>query len=109
MHTVVVRCEVANEQPWILRELLDAFRLSKRLAFEEMRDPRRISLAWLREALAEQEEVLGPDPWAYEFGANVSALTTLIRYAHEQGLIRRPFPAEELFAASTLEDLPSYV
>lgn len=109
MHAVVLRRELADELPWLARELLEAFRRSKDRAFAAMRDPRRVSLAWLRDALDEQEAALGPDPWAYDFVRTAPALDTLIRYAHEQALVEGPFPAADLFAPSTLEDLPSYV
>jgi hypothetical protein len=36
-------------------------------------------------------------------------LETAILWAHEQGMIPRRFPAEELFAPSTIEALPHYV
>lgn len=109
MHAVVVRRELVEELPWLARELLEAFRRSKDRAFAAMRDPRRVSLAWLREALAEQEAILGPDPWAYDFSPTAPALATLVRYAHEQALVGDVFPPAELFAPSTLEDLPSYI
>jgi 4,5-dihydroxyphthalate decarboxylase len=109
MHTVVIRRELVDAHPWLAREVLDAFRRSKAIAFDEMRDPRRVSLAWLREALEEQEAVLGPDPWAYDVARNEAALATLVRYAHEQGLLPEPISAASLFAPTTLHDLPAYV
>ncbi len=108
MHTVVVRRELVDEMPWLPRELLEAFRRSKELAFRAMRDPRRVSLAWLSEALLEQEQILGDDPWAYDFAGNAHVLDTLVRYAHEQGLLPEPIPASALFAPSTLDPLPTY-
>jgi len=109
MHTVLVRREVGEAHPWVPRTLHDAFEASRALAFHRMRDPRRVSLAWFAEALAEQEAILGPDPWAYDFERNRAALETMIRWAHEQGMIPRRFPPEELFAPSTIEALPHYV
>jgi 4,5-dihydroxyphthalate decarboxylase len=109
MHTVLLRRSIAEAHPWIPRELLTAFEASKRRAFSAMADPRRVSLAWFSEAMEEQVRVLGPDPWSYGFEANRAALETVIRWSHEQGMIGRRFPPEELFAASTLVDLPHYV
>lgn len=109
MHTVVIRREILDELPWVARELLEALRESKRRAFDRMRDPRRVSLAWWREAVDEQRRVLGPDPWAYELAANRGALETLIRYAREQGLVPERIAPEELFAPSTVDELPAYV
>lgn len=109
MHTVVIRRELVEEMPWLAREVLDAFRRSKDEAFAAMRDPRRISLAWWREAREEQERILGPDPWAYDLARNRTSLETLVRYAHEQGFLPEPIPVDELFVPSTREDLPAYV
>ena len=109
MHTVLIRRSIADAHPWIPRELLTAFETSKRRAFAAMTDPRRVSLAWFTEAMEEQHRILGPDPWSNNFQLNRPALETLIRWSHEQGMIGRPFPADELFAASTLVDLPHYV
>lgn len=109
MHTVVLRRELVERLPWVARELLEAFRASKDRAFDRMRDPRSVSLAWLRESLAEQSEILGPDPWSYEFQSNRVPLETVIRYGHEQGMLPSLIPAAELFVASTVEELPSYV
>jgi 4,5-dihydroxyphthalate decarboxylase len=109
MHTVVIRDAVAQANPWVPRNLLLAFRASKDMAFREAVDPRRISLAWVAEAIAEQRRILGDDPWCYAFDRNRSMLVQLIRWAHEQGLVRRSFPPEELFYPSTLDELPTYV
>jgi 4,5-dihydroxyphthalate decarboxylase len=109
MHTVVIQAPIVEAHPWVARNIHDAFVASKDRAFRAMRDPRRVSLAWFREALEEQERVLGRDPWSYAFEPNRAALEAMIRWSHEQAIIARPFPAEELFAASTLEAVPTYV
>src|SRR5262249_39314315 len=109
MHTVVVRRELVDEHPWLPRNLLEAFRRSKDLAFSRMRDPRRVSLAWFAEALDEQRRLLGNDPWNYAFAPNRGQMETMIRWSLEQGLIGRTFSPENLFAGSTLHEPPAYV
>jgi 4,5-dihydroxyphthalate decarboxylase len=109
MHTVVIRRPIVEAHPWLPRELLTAFEASRALAFERMRDPRRVSLAWFAEALAEQRRVLGDDPWAYDFARNRAGLEMMIRWSHEQAMIARPFAPEELFHPSVLTDPPLYV
>lgn len=109
MHTVVLRRDLADAHPWLPRELLIAFRASKDLAFARMRDPRRVSLAWFAEAMAEQRRILGDDPWAYDFARNRAGLAMMIRWSHEQGMLARPFEPEELFHPSVLAELPTYV
>jgi 4,5-dihydroxyphthalate decarboxylase len=109
MHTVVIRREIVDANPWLPRELLVAFQASKDRAFQAMGDPRRVSLAWFAEAMAEQRRILGDDPWAYDFARNRAALETVIRWSHEQGMISHRFEPEDLFAPSTLEQPPRYV
>lgn len=109
MHAVVIRRELVEELPWLAREVLLAFRHSKDDAFAAMRDPRRVSLAWWREARDEQEAILGPDPWAYDVARNRSTLETMVRYGREQGLVRGNLSVDDLFVPSTVEDLPAYV
>ena len=109
MHTVVLRQELVEAHPWVARELVIAFTTSKDRAFAAMRDPRRVSLAWFAEALAEQRRVLGPDPWAYGLGPNRRALETMIRWSVEQGLVGTSFAPEALFTPTTVDDLPTYV
>jgi 4,5-dihydroxyphthalate decarboxylase len=109
MHTVVIRRSLVEEHPWLARDVHSAFEASRALGFARMRDPRRVSLAWFEEALEEQRRVLGPDPWSYDFARNRSALETMIRWSHEQGLASSRVAPESLFVPSTLEALPHYV
>lgn len=109
MHTVVIKRSVLEENPWTALNLLHAFRQSKDLAFRRMRDPRTISLAWVQPVVEEQERILGPDPWSYEFAANRETIETMICYSYDQGMIDHPFSAEELFVPASIEEPPHYV
>lgn len=106
MHTVVIKEELLGRCPWVANALLKAFRASKELAWRQMEDPRRVSLAWLRELIEEQRAVLGPDPWPYDLPSNRTALETMIRYSHRLGMIGRAMPPEELFFAQSLVPMP---
>lgn len=98
MHTTAIRQEVVERYPWVPTNLTQAFEQAKARAYQRMENPRRVPLAWFRHALEEQEDILGKDPWVYGLGAaNRKNLDTLIGYSHEQGLIGRKIPLEELF------------
>ena len=63
-----------------------------------MANPRIVPLAWYSEAWDEQQEVLGSDPWAYGLtDQNKHNIETLVGYSHQQGLIPKPIPLDELF------------
>jgi 4,5-dihydroxyphthalate decarboxylase len=109
MHTVVVKRSLLAERPWVARSLLEAFRESARIAFQAMRNPRTISLAWSEQLVEEERQVLGPDPWAYGVEASRAALEAGVRYGHEQGFLPEPIAAESLFFPSTREEPPRYV
>jgi 4,5-dihydroxyphthalate decarboxylase len=98
MHVTVIRQEVLDENPWVAASLVRAFQSAKDIAYERVRNPRVVPLAWFRSAWEEQEQVLGRDPWVYGLGdTNRKNLETAIRYTHDQGLISRLIPVNELF------------
>ena len=109
MHTVVIREDLLAQYPWLAMNVVQAFRRSKARAWRQMEDPRRVSLAWFREALEEQRTVLGSDPWPYDLPANRAGLEALCGYAHTQGLTSRRLPVDELFHPSSVDDPPQYV
>ena len=61
-------------------------------------------MAWSIDEMEKERAVLGDDPWAYGLEANRHVLETLVRYAHEQGLIKKQLELSSLFAPSTLEE-----
>ncbi|MFI6348621.1 PhnD/SsuA/transferrin family substrate-binding protein [Streptomyces sp. NPDC050560] len=109
MHTVVLRRELTEKNPWLPYETLRAFRAAKDRALAEVADPRRTCLAWARDAYEQQVALMGPDPWAYDVEGSRAAVATLARYAVEQGIVRRAPEPEELFHPGTLDEPPGYV
>jgi 4,5-dihydroxyphthalate decarboxylase len=98
MHVLGIRQEIVERHPWIAVNLFQAFEQAKAGAMKRMENPRLVPLAWYREAWEEQEQLLGRDPWEYGLTAsNRKNLETLTGYQHEQGLIRRRPPLDELF------------
>ena len=66
----------------------------------------KASLAWLQPAIEEEQEIFGPDWWSYGANANRPSIDALLQYSYEQGLSDRRLTVEELFAPSTLRDIP---
>jgi 4,5-dihydroxyphthalate decarboxylase len=105
MHVTVIRQEIAEKYPWVAINLVKAFDQAKALAYRRIANPRMVPLAWIRTAWEEQLDVLGSDPWAYGLNdANRKNLQTVQRYCHQQGLISRIMPLDELFADTDLGD-----
>ena len=62
-------------------------------------------LVFLRTAVEEQQDILGPDPWQYGLtDANRKNLETIQRYVHQQGMVSKLRPLEQLFDDTDLGD-----
>jgi 4,5-dihydroxyphthalate decarboxylase len=98
MHVLGFKQEIVDKYPWVPVNMFIAFEEAKRVAMARMENPRIVPLAWYREAWEEQQEILGRDPWEYGLTEqNRHTLETLVGYSHEQGLIKRRIPLDELF------------
>ena len=108
MHTVVIKREVYDANPWVALSLYQAFRLAKERCQQLLLETgsAKATLAWLQSALEEEQEVFGADWWAYGVEPNRQSLNALLGYSYEQGLSDRRISIEELFAPSTLRDVP---
>lgn len=105
MHTVVIRRDVLEHNPWVALSLYHAFESAQRTALSAVRGAPalRYSLAWLQAYLDEEERILGPDAWENGLAVNRHVVDKLSEYLVEQGLIAHAPPAEELFYRTTHE------
>lgn len=101
-HTYVVRGEVHRRYPWVAFNLYQSMLRAKELAERDLLDSIPLSLVFGEQYLARTEELLGPDLFPYGFARNESALRTIARYSHEQGLTEEQADVTRLFATSTL-------
>jgi 4,5-dihydroxyphthalate decarboxylase len=103
MHTVVIKRELLDANPWLAATLLTAFSEAKRLATNELTQTSAlpISLPFLVEHAYETMDLMGEDFWPYGVEENRKTLETFVRYMHTQGLIQEPMPIESLFAPGT--------
>ena len=105
MHTTVIKQEIVDRYPWVPMNLMVAFERAKKIAYGKMENPRRVPLAWFREAQEEQERTLGKDPWLYGLEeSNRKNMATLIRYSYQQGMISREPSVDELFDKTTWDE-----
>ncbi|HEY6256556.1 MAG TPA: ABC transporter substrate-binding protein [Xanthobacteraceae bacterium] len=105
MHVTTIKQEIVDKYPWVTTNLVKAFEQAKLAAYRRVANPRMVPLAWVRTAVEEQEEILGRDPWVYGLtGANRKNLETIQRYTHQQGMISKLSPLDELFDDTDLGD-----
>jgi 4,5-dihydroxyphthalate decarboxylase len=98
MHVTVVKREVVDKDPWVVKSLMDAFEKAKSIAMKRVENPRVNPLAFWAHAWFEQKRLMGPDPWRYGLGPeNRKTLEKLVKYTKMQGLISREWSVDELF------------
>ena len=105
MHTVVIRRDVYERDRWIAQSLCKAFRAAQKIAYADLAETAalKVMLPWANAHAEDARDEMGDDFWPYGFEANRHVLSTFLRYHHEQGLSRRLFEPEELFAPESLE------
>jgi 4,5-dihydroxyphthalate decarboxylase len=107
MHTVVIRNDIHERNPWVALSMYKALLRAKDHAYHLLADMApKVSSAWLQPLLEEERAILGPDWFAYGIEANRPSIEALLQYTHEHGLTDRRVKLEELFAPSTLRDIP---
>jgi 4,5-dihydroxyphthalate decarboxylase len=105
MHAVVIRDEVLEEHPWVAVNVFQAFDEAIRVCLGKLEDPRWTALAWARQHLEHQQEVLGDNPWQCGLtDDNHRTLDKLQEYAEDQGMIPGKYDPEEIFVESTLDE-----
>ena len=62
--------------------------------------------SWLQPLLEQEQEIIGRDWYPYGIEQNRPSIEALRQYAHEHGLTGRRIKLEELFAPSTMRDIP---
>jgi 4,5-dihydroxyphthalate decarboxylase len=106
MHTVVLRRDLLEREPWVARNLYDAFVQAKARVMHQLTEPVALhaTLPWQIAEVEETRALMGDDYWPYGLNANRTTIETLIRYSCEQGLAQRSVPVDDLFAPSTRDD-----
>jgi len=108
MHTVVIRRDIHERDPWVALNLYKAFCLAKEHCYRllsETGSP-KASFAWLQPMIEEEQAIIGPDWYPYGIEQNRASIEALLQYTSEQGLSERRLKIEELFVPSTLRDIP---
>jgi 4,5-dihydroxyphthalate decarboxylase len=103
MHTLVIKREILEANPWVAFTLFKAFSEAKDLAMADLTQTSALplSLPFLIEHAYHTMDLMGEDFWPYGLESNRRTLETFVRYMHEQGLIPEPIALETLFPEST--------
>ncbi len=105
MHTVAIKRDVYEKNPWIAVNLMTAFEQAKDKMIERMSDINvsRIPLPWLPDTFEKTKAEFFPDCdyWPYGIEGSRKTLETFLAYCDEQGVTHRKMTPEELFVPET--------
>ncbi|MCK9508932.1 MAG: ABC transporter substrate-binding protein [Pigmentiphaga sp.] len=103
MHLVVIRREIYERDPWIAKNLLDAFEQAKQRSLARLRDMTvsGFPVPWLSHHIDFIQQEFGQDFWPYGIDPNLTTLDAFCDFAYEQGVCARRLKPQELFAEST--------
>ena len=101
-HTLVVRRDLLEKQPWLALNLYSGFLRAKDSVTKKAREALD---SWVETGAfgPDPEPAFRADPLAYGVKAARPVLETIAKYLHEQGLTDRQVKLEEVFAKSTLD------
>jgi 4,5-dihydroxyphthalate decarboxylase len=99
MHIIAMRRRILDENPWVARNLYNAFLESKNRSVERLLDPAvsRYPLPWLPAYGRRMADLFGGDPFPYGIEANRATVGQLLSYAHQQGIAHRLAMPDEVF------------
>src|ERR1700761_2572506 len=107
MHIVVMQKAVLDQNPWVARNLFNAFAESKRRSLERLLDPAvsRYPLAWLPTYARKMSDMFGGDPFPFGIEENRPTFEQFLRYTYEQGIAKRHVKPEEIFPPGVMTDV----
>ncbi|WP_428908048.1 PhnD/SsuA/transferrin family substrate-binding protein [Niallia sp. Krafla_26] len=105
MHTVVIKREIYEQNPWLAPELVKAFQEAKDIAEKNLFDLTALKtmLPWGVFEAEEERKIFNGNIWPYGIEENYHVLDTFLQYHFEQGLSERRVRVEELFAPNTVK------
>jgi 4,5-dihydroxyphthalate decarboxylase len=108
MHCTVIKRDIVEKNPWVVKSLMDAFEKSKQIAYKRLVNPRIVPLAWYQTYWEEERAFLGPDPWEYGITSAINRknVETICTYVHQQSMSTRRMTIAELFPADALTWTP---
>jgi 4,5-dihydroxyphthalate decarboxylase len=99
MHIIALQKHILDANPWVARNLYNAFLESKRRSLERILDPAvsRYPLAWLPIYARRMRDMFDGDPFPFGIEENRATWEQLLLYAHQQGIAHRHVAPEDIF------------
>jgi 4,5-dihydroxyphthalate decarboxylase len=99
MHTIVIKREVYDRNPWIAQSLFDAFSEAKNRAMVNLYETNALSVMvpFLVHEIERTRQLMGMDYWPFGIEPNRKSITTFFRHLMEQRIIDREPSITNLF------------
>lgn len=99
MHIIAMQQHILDENPWVARNLFNAFSESKRRSVERLLDPAvsRYPLAWVPTYAREMQQTFGDDPFPFGIDENRATWEQILLYTFQQGIAQEHLAPEDLF------------
>lgn len=104
MHIIAVQKHIIDENPWVARNLMNAFNESKRRSLERLFDPAvsRYPLAWLPTYARKMRDMFGGDTFPYGIEENRATWEQMLLYTYQQGIAHKHMKPEDIFPAGIM-------
>jgi 4,5-dihydroxyphthalate decarboxylase len=105
MHAVAIRTDAIKANPWLPRVVFEMYSKAKQKAYASLETTTSlmVTLPWVTQEFEDTRSLMGKNFWPYGVEANRKELELVMRYTHEQGLIKHRLKFEKLFHPSTLK------
>ncbi|MBW1837215.1 MAG: ABC transporter substrate-binding protein [Deltaproteobacteria bacterium] len=104
MHAVAIRTDMIEANPWLPKAVFEMYSKAKLKAYANLETTTslKVTLPWVTQEFEDTRSLMGKNFWPYGVEANRKELELVMRYTHEQGLVKHRLKFEELFHPSTL-------
>jgi len=105
MHVVGIRTDAIKANPGLPKAVFEMYSKAKQIAYANMETTTslKVTLPWVTQEFEDTRNLMGKNFWPYGIEPNRKELELVMRYTHEQGLVKRRGNFEELFHPSTLK------
>lgn len=99
MHIIAMKKAILDANPWVARNLYNAFEESKKRSLERLLDPAvsRYPLAWLPTYARRMRDMFDGDPFPYGIEQNRATWEQMLLYTYQQGIAHKHVKPEDLF------------
>jgi 4,5-dihydroxyphthalate decarboxylase len=104
MHVVGIHTDAIKANPGLPKAVFEMYSKAKQIAYANLETTTslKVTLPWVTQEFEDTRSLMGKNFWPYGVEANRKELELVMRYTHEQGLVKHRLKFEELFHPSTL-------